>query len=169
MDLTKAVTQLHHQGEAILSMCAVLSEPQSRWKPDAEDWSVLEVMAHLLKEERLDFRRHLGVIFQQSQPVWPELDPQQWQKRKTKDPESLQELLGDFKTERETSIAWLNVLQNPDWEAAITFEWGSLSAGDLLASWLAHDILHLRQLTALLYHLTAGENQPFQVVYAGQW
>jgi len=169
MELTQAVSQLYHQGEAILSLCASLSEAQAHWKTDPENWSVLEVMAHLLKEERLDFRNHLGTIFQETQDIWPEMDPQQWVREKTKDPGPLEQILLDFKSEREISLAWLGALQSPDWEATITFEWGSLSSGDLLASWLAHDLLHLRQLVALRYHLTAMESKPFDVAYAGQW
>ena len=169
MELIQAVNQLHHQGEAILSLCAVLSETQARWKPDADSWSAFELMAHLLVEERLDFRSHLGYLFQKSQDIWPQIDPKQWEKEKAEDRGSLEQLLLDFKAERETSIAWLNALNNPDWEANISFEWGSLSAGDLLASWLAHDILHLRQLVELLYQLTARENQPFEVDYGGKW
>ena len=169
MELTQAVEQLRHQGEALLSLCAILNEDQARWQPDMDNWSVLEVMAHLLKEERLDFRRHLGTIFHNSQVIWSQIDPQQWNKEKAQSPTTLEAILLDFKSEREISLTWLNALQNPDWDATITFEWGTLSAGDLLASWLAHDLLHLRQLVNLCYLLTARKRHPFDVEYAGQW
>ena len=120
-------------------------------------------------EERLDFRSHLGYLFQKSQGLWPEINPKNWDKEKVDGQNSLEQIILDFKAERETSIAWLNALHNPDWEATASFEWGSLSAGDLLASWLAHDLLHLRQLVALLYQVTANESQPFDVDYAGKW
>ncbi|MFW5713516.1 MAG: DinB family protein, partial [Brevefilum sp.] len=64
MHLSQAVNQMHYQGKAILSLCAPVSEEQARWKPDPENWSILEVLNHLLIEERLDFRSHLGYIFQ---------------------------------------------------------------------------------------------------------
>ena len=169
MELTQIVNQLHHQGKTILSLCTPLREDQAIWKPDPENWSMLEVLNHLLIEERLDFRSHLGYIFQKSQDLWPEIDPKNWEKEKADDPHSFEQILLDFKSERETSIAWLTALQKPDWEATISFEWGSLSAGDLMASWLAHDLLHLRQLVALYYRLTARESQPFEIEYAGEW
>jgi hypothetical protein len=169
MELTQAVSQLQYQGEAIVSLCTGVSEALARCKPDPENWSILETLNHLLMEERLDFRKHIGKIFQESQDIPPEIDPKNWGNGKAEGPVSLAQLMLDFKAERETSIAWLNALREPDWEATITFEWGSLSAGDLLASWLAHDLLHLRQLVALQYHLTARESQPFEVEYAGQW
>jgi len=169
MELTQAVNQLHHQGEAILSLCATVNESQAHWKPNTEAWSILEVANHLLKEERMDFRKHLGTIFLGSQESQPEIIPETLEKDLTNVPDSMEQILLDFKSEREISIAWLNALKNPDWEAAIIFEWGALSAGDLLASWLAHDLLHLRQLVNLIYHLTSDENQPFDIAYAGEW
>ncbi len=169
MDRVQAVNRLHHQGEAILSLCAPVSEDQAHWKPDPENWSLLETLKHLLMEERLDFRSHLGYIFQKTQAIPPEIDPKHWEKAQAEDSGAFAQILLDFKAERETSIAWLNALEKPDWKATIAFEWGSLTAGDLLASWLAHDLLHLRQLVALQYRLTARESQPFAIEYAGQW
>ena len=169
MERIQAVNQLHHQGEAILSLCAPVSEVQARWKPDPENWSVLETLNHLLLEERLDFRNHLGHIFYKGQNIPTEIDSKNWEKENGKDPGSLAQCLLDFKAERKISIAWLNALHKLDWEVTISFEWGSLSAGDLLASWLAHDLLHLRQLVSLQYHLTARESQPFELEYAGAW
>jgi len=169
MQWIQAINQLHHQGEAILSICTPVTEIQAGWKPDPENWSVKEVLNHLLREERLDFRNHLKHIFFEGQDIPPEIASKKWEKEKAEEPTSLSQIILDFKAERETSIAWLNALQDPDWEATITFEWGSLSAGDLLASWLAHDLLHLRQLVVLQYHLTASESQPFEIDYAGQW
>lgn len=168
MEMIQAVNQLHHQGEAILSICAPVSEEQARWKPDPKNWSVVETLNHLLLEERLDFRNHLGHIFYKGQSIPPEIAPKN-EKDKSPEPRLLAEILLEFKAERETSIAWLNALNEPDWAATISFEWGSLSAGDLLVSWLAHDLLHLRQLVSLQYHLTAKENQPYDAEYAGQW
>jgi hypothetical protein len=39
----------------------------------------------------------------------------------------------------------------------------------MLASWLAHDLLHLRQLIELRYQLTKSNSTPFNVDYAGKW
>ncbi len=74
-----------------------------------------------------------------------------------------------FLSERERSILWLGSLKEPNWDATIDFEWGSLSAGDLLSSWLAHDLLHLRQLIELRYALTLKGSIPYRVKYAGEW
>jgi len=44
-----------------------------------------------------------------------------------------------------------------------------LSAGDLLASWLAHDFLHLRQLTGLHWEYVSLLAKPYSTDYAGMW
>jgi hypothetical protein len=169
LNLSRVVNQLHHQGEAILSLCALVSEAQARWKPDLESWSVLEVINHLIDEEALDFRRHLDHILHAPEQTWPKIDPMGWVTEYQYNQRQIKPSLLDFKTEREKSIAWLLSLPHPDWECAVTMPWGSLTAGDMMASWLAHDLLHLRQLVNLQYHLTAKERLPFSVEYAGEW
>ena len=39
-----------------------VSEAQARWKPDAETWSILEIVNPLYDEEREDFRARLDNI-----------------------------------------------------------------------------------------------------------
>lgn len=169
MEITKAAAQLRHQGQAINALAADLTEDEARQKPDQESWSALEVLNHLVDEEILDFRRHLGhILFTPDQP-WPKIDPAAWVTEKKYNKSHLSETLQSFKSEREKSIAWLLGLQDPDWEATIRLSWGKINAGDMLASWLAHDLLHLRQLIELLYHLTKNANHPYAVEYAGEW
>ena len=42
-----------------------------------------------------------------------------------------------------------------------------LRAGDLLASWLAHDLIHIRQITRLHYRWLERLAAPYQLGYAG--
>jgi hypothetical protein len=39
----------------------------------------------------------------------------------------------------------------------------------LLASWAAHDALHLRQIARRLHGLAARDAGPYGVAYAGEW
>ncbi|MBG0784585.1 MAG: DinB family protein [Anaerolineaceae bacterium] len=169
MDLQKAISQLTEQSQAILTLGAGFSLAEARWKPDPESWSVLEVLNHLVDEEVLDFRRHLDHILHTPEASWPSIDPQGWVAEKGYNQRNLEETLAQFKTERQKSLAWLGELQTPDWNSAVTMPWGSLTAGDMLASWLAHDLLHLRQLIELRYQITISRCDPYRVLYAGEW
>jgi len=169
MNLEKCISQLENQGKAILALVHDLQIEQARWKPSPEDWSILEVLNHLVDEEQLDFRRHLHHILFTPDDAWPEIDPQSWIIAKKYNLSDLIKTLENFKSERDQSISWLAELKAPNWDATIQMAWGKLSAGDMMASWLAHDLLHLRQLVDLHYHLTLTNNFPYQVEYAGKW
>jgi hypothetical protein len=67
-------------------------------------------------------------------------------------------------------LNWLAGLQNPDWERRQKHPVaGFLRAGDMLAAWVAHDVLHLRQLVELKWALTGQMVRPYAVAYAGDW
>ncbi|QRN82634.1 DinB family protein [Chloroflexota bacterium] len=169
MDISIANNQLKAQGEAILQLAEGLTLEQARWKPDEKSWSVLEVMNHLVDEEVLDFRRHLDHLLHTPDAPWPKIDPQGWVTAKRYNERQLDATLAAFTAEREASLKWLDTLQNPNWDSAAVMPWGGLSAGDMLASWLAHDLLHLRQLIELRYTLMEESCLPYSVEYAGGW
>jgi len=60
-------------------------------------------------------------------------------------------------------------LSSPDWEAVYEAPFGPIRAGDVFASWVAHDLLHMRQLVELHWVYTTHRLQPYKVDYAGQW
>lgn len=169
MDFESMQIQLRDQGQAILALGSSLSTAEARWKPSPQQWSILEVLNHLVDEEVLDFRRHLAHILETPDAPWPEIDPQGWVTGKRYNQRSLAETLENFSTERAHSQMWLDGLTNPHWEQATTLPWGDLSAGDMLASWVAHDCLHLRQPIELRYALTVARSNPYRVDYAGEW
>ena len=169
MDLQKAILQLNEQGQVILTLGAGFSLSEACRKSDPESWSVLEVLNHLVDEEVLDFRRHLDHLLHTPEAPWPNIDPQGWVTEKQYNQRDPDNTLAQFKTEREKSLAWLTDLERPTWDSAVTMPWGSLTAGDMLASWLAHDILHLRQLIELRYQITISRCEPYCVLYAGEW
>lgn len=169
MDTKQASVQLKHQEQAITSLVAGLSIEEARMKPSPESWSILEVLNHLVDEESLDFRRHLDQILNTPNQPWPKIDPEGWVSEKQYNERQLDDTVLNFKAERDKSIAWLMTLTHPNWDASVSLDWGTLTAGDMLASWLAHDLLHLRQLIELRYFLTANTCQPHRVAYAEKW
>jgi hypothetical protein len=169
MDIQNARSQLKTQGQAISALTSELTIKEARWKPNPESWSVLEVLNHLVDEEIYDFRAHLDHILHTPEKEWPKIDPEGWVTQRHYNQQILDETLLRFEAEREKSLCWLAGLPAPDWDAAVTLPWGTLSAGDMLAAWLAHDLLHIRQLVELRYQITKAANHPYQVDYAGKW
>lgn len=142
---------------------------QATWKPAPDTWSILEVINHLYDEEREDFRARLNLTLFDPQKDWPPIDPPGWVTARGYDQRELETSLNNFLVERQTSLSWLRELEAPNWENRHLLPNGSRSAGDLLASWLAHDFLHIRQLARLHWKHIGSIAAPHQTEYAGPW
>lgn len=158
------------QNLAILHALASGLDPgEARFKPAPDSWSILEVICHLYDEEREDFRAHLDLILHQRGETWPLIDPGGWVIARSYNERNLAEMLAGFAAERAQSLVWLRSLSAPDWEAQFPAPWGTLKAGDMLASWAAHDTLHMRQLVELRRSRIISAAEPYGVWYAGDW
>lgn len=56
IDLAACIAVLKQQGQSIGQLASGVSGEQARWKPNADSWSIIEVVNHLYDEEREDFR-----------------------------------------------------------------------------------------------------------------
>lgn len=140
----------------------------ARWKPAPDKWSMLEVLCHLYDEERDDFRMRLSLILKDPELKWPPINPDQKAIDEDYNSKDLAEMLEKFSGERKASIEWLKSIDNPDWDSEKSHPVaGSLKAGDLLAAWVMHDFLHLRQLANILIQHTAAAAKPYSTKYAG--
>jgi hypothetical protein len=74
-----------------------------------------------------------------------------------------------FFAERSKSLDWLKGLSNANWDVTYTSEFGTFSAGELFASWVAHDNLALRQLVELRRARIEKMIKPYSITYAGDW
>lgn len=169
MNLNTLAAQMENQARVIRSLAHGVSDEQARWKPDPESWSLLEVINHLYDEEREDFRQRLGLILKDPSLPWPAIDPRGWVTARFYNQRQLPESLANFQAERKNSLEWLGSLSDPDWDIAAKAPWGQIRAGDLMAAWAAHDMLHIRQLLELRWAYHHQAVQPYLVLYAGDW
>jgi hypothetical protein len=160
---------MSNNAETIARLVHGVTVEQGRWKPDPESWSILEVINHLYDEEREDFRTRLDFILHDRDGNPPPIDPVGWVTARRYNERDLAESLNHWLAERQQSLDWLRGLASPDWEAAYDAPFGRIAAGDMLAAWLAHDFLHMRQLVELHYAYHARQTQPYAVNYAGPW
>lgn len=169
MDIEHPATQMAENAARIRALVRGVSEQQARWRPDPTSWSILEVVNHLLDEERQDFRVRLDYTLHRPGEPWPPIDPVAWVAERRYNQEDLEASLDRFLSEREASLAWLSELAAPNWEATHETSFGPIAAGDVFAAWVAHDLLHMRQLVELHWAYTTAELEPYRVDYAGTW
>jgi len=170
MDPQEYIGALEQNAPAIAALARAMPSAAVAWRPTPNDWSVLEVINHLADEECEDFRARLDFVLHQPGGAPPQHDPGSWPTARAYNTRDLEESLVRFLNEREQSLAWLRGLASPDWSRAWAHRPGvHLAAGDLLVSWAAHDLLHLRQLVEIQFAWRATQAAPYRVDYAGPW
>jgi hypothetical protein len=169
MNLEHFIAQMTRQADTIRTLVQGVVDEQARWRPDPDAWSILEVINHLYDEEIEDFRQHLDLILHHPAQPWPSIDPQGWVTERQYNQRQIGASLDNFLRERETSLAWLRGLVSPDWAATYDAPFAQITAGDMLASWVAHDLLHTRQLVELHWAHVSFLAAPHKVDYAGPW
>jgi len=168
-DLELACRRLESNVEVFRGLLRGVSAGQALWRPAKAAWSMVEVVAHLHDEEREDFRPRLRRTLEEPGRAWDPIDPSRWAVERGYRERDMQATLEAFAKERGRSVDWLRSLQDPDWsQSCPNPRLGPLRAGDLLGSWLAHDLLHVRQITRLHHeHLTREGG--WGTEYAGAW
>lgn len=170
MEAKLYVTALEANAAAIATLAQAAPADQAHWRPSLEDWSTVEVINHLADEEREDFRTRLDVALHRPGQVAPPIDPVGWVVSRAYNERDLDESVERFLGERQETLRWLGTLAAPDWSCSCRRSSGeALRAGDLLAAWAAHDLLHLRQLVELQYRARVKDAAPYSVAYAGPW
>ncbi len=169
MHVGKLSARMDQSAKAIRALVQEISNEQARWKPDPQSWSMLEVIHHLYDEEREDFRTRLDYTLHRPGDPWPKIDPRGWVTARKYNQQDFQKVLANFLLEREQSRRWLEGLVAPNWDLGYETSFGLITAGDLMASWIAHDLLHTRQLVELQWAHTTGLLNPYRVEYAGPW
>jgi hypothetical protein len=168
--LEVALARLSANVETIAALARGISDDQVRWRPAPDAWSVLEVLCHLLDEEREDFRTRLRLTLEHPETDWPPIDPTGWilaRGYNQREPRlTLDALLG----ERRASVEWLRSLANANWASAHQHpNIGTMTAAEVLGAWVVHDHLHIRQLNELHWQYVSRRLTALSLDYAGGW
>jgi hypothetical protein len=164
------VRMLSGNADALRSLVQTISDEQAQWQPNPETWSMKQVMEHVYNEERIDFRKILKRMLNDPPQLSGEFRHEEYVSV-----EGCRQALEGFLMEREASIKWLMALHSPDWDVVSQWPFGPegvetvFSAGDVLLSWVEHDILHLRQMIELLHAWNEKQASPYSLMYAGGW
>jgi hypothetical protein len=161
--------ELQHSTEMIRALLSGLTQEEAHLKPDADTWSILEVVCHLYDEEREDFREHLDFILHRQNEEWQVIDIEGWVTQRKYNEQNFSGMQEKFLAERQKSFAWLKGITNSDWDTTYTSQYGSMTAGEMFSSWIAHDNLHIRQLVELRRKRIENITKPYPIEYAGDW
>ena len=169
MEFDTLYQELRNSTEMINTLLLGISQEEAQHRPTPEAWSILEVACHLYDIECEDFREHLDFILHRQGEEYHVIDPQAWVKDRNYNEQDFQEMRDKFFAERRKSLQWLKGLADSDWDITYTSKYGSMTAGEMFCSWVAHDNLHIRQLVELRRARIEKITRPYPIVYAGEW
>jgi hypothetical protein len=170
VDFEALYEELARGPEIFRALLLGVTQAEAQSRPAPEAWSILEVVCHLYDEEINDFRPRLDVILHRPNDAFAPNNPQEWITERKYNERDLAEMFELFAAERTRSLNWLRGLSDANWEAAYDTPWGRhMTAGDMFASWVAHDNLHTRQLVELRRARIERMTAPYILEYAGDW
>lgn len=169
MTENEIITRLSHNGLVFKDLLDDVSAGQILYKPEDDQWCLLEVVCHLADEEVHDFRARCLSTIEDPSIQWPAIGPQGWVKLNKYMDQDFKYKVKTFLSERKKSVVLLRKIENPRWSN--TYEHpriGSVTARMMLHNWLMHDYLHIRQIHRLkteYFRTVSAEN----LAYAGNW
>ena len=170
MDLKNLVISLRNFSQLLTAQVAGVSAADARWKPPSMDWSILEIVCHLVDEEQDDFPLRLRMTLENEGGIRPSINPELTAVDRKYNEQDLNQKVNEFCHLRAASLDWLEGLRTPDWQASYAHpHLGTLQAGDIFAAWAAHDQLHVRQIAKRKYEMIRRDAGNFSVDYAGGW
>ena len=151
-ELTPALEILQRTPAALRALLQGLSEPWLINNEGVETWSPFDVIGHLIHGEETDWIPRLKIILAhgEAQPFDPFDRIAFLEKSKGK---TLTELLDAFAALRANNLQALLALhlQPADFERTGTHPaFGRVTLGQLLATWVVHDLGHIRQVARVL-------------------
>jgi hypothetical protein len=164
--LTEARAQLAHLPRALITLTAGLDDAAWRARPAPERWAPVEIICHLRDEEQDDFGARVRAVLEGRREFAP-IDPEGWVEQRRYRDQDPRRALAEFEVRRAASLELLARAAPERLRESGASGTVRLSGLDLLAAWVAHDYLHLRQLAGTLARLWATRWAPLRADYAG--
>jgi hypothetical protein len=148
MDLNEVIAILSRTPATLDALLRGLPEAWTLANEGPGTWNAHEVMGHLIHGEKTDWMTRLEIILQHgpSRPFDP-FDREAQQRQAASPP--LSELLDEFRELRQVNLMRLRTLDLGPEQLELQGThpaFGLVTAGQLLATWTAHDLTHLVQI-----------------------
>lgn len=149
--LEQAVEILARTPASVKSLLGNLSVD---WTKDdsSEDWSPFDVVGHFIHGEETDWIPRAEIILAQSEN--PEFEPfdrfAQFEKSKGKTLDELLEIFADLRKKNLEKLRQMRLTPEHLKLRGIHPELGEVNLEQLLATWVVHDLTHIRQIAVVL-------------------
>jgi DinB superfamily len=147
-----AIPVLRRTPAVLRAMLWDLPEPWVRGTEGPDTWSPFDIVGHLIHGERTDWIDRLEIILAHG-PQIPFTPFDRFAQFEASRGKSLHQLLDTFSDLRAANLARLEShhLSGKDFQRPGTHpELGAVTLGELLATWVAHDLSHIAQIARVM-------------------
>jgi hypothetical protein len=151
-DLEQTIALLSRTPSALDALLRGLPETLTHTREGEDTWTVLEVVGHLIHGDRTDWMQRVKIIMESGEAnAFPPFD--RLGQKRVIEGKSLANLLDEFARGRAENLAALRAmnLQSEDLDRRGTHPaFGVVTLSELLATWAAHDMTHLHQISRIM-------------------
>lgn len=151
-DLERSIEVLAATPTSVRALLGELSEDWIASNGDHENWQPFDIIGHYIYAEEADWIPRAKVILAQADDrTFPPFDRvAQFERSKGR---SLAELLDEFERVRSENIQTLRSWELVDEELELKGvhpEFGEVTLRELIATWVVHDLTHIRQIVTVM-------------------
>jgi hypothetical protein len=162
--LDRTIALLTRTPAALDALLRGLPDPWIRANEGENTWSAFDVVGHLIHCERTDWMPRARIILEFGETL--PFDPfDRWGHVQAVEGKSVGELLDDLARERAANLDELRGWNLTDGDLAKRGRHpalGTITLGELLAAWAAHDLNHLHQVARVMAFQYREEVGPFR-------
>lgn len=133
---------------ALRQQVAGLSDEQLRYRPAAGEWSIVEIIGHLIDVEALYVRR-IGQMISAENPILERIDQEALVEQRDYQSKQAAQLLATFAEQRAAALDEVRYIRPANLaRTGVHYLRGQVTIAELLGVWSDHDQNHLRQVAA---------------------
>ena len=162
-DLAHGIAVLERTPATLTALLSGLPDAWTRNNEGPDTWSPFDIVGHMIDGETTDWMARLHVIVDQGANRKFEPFDRFRHKERNKN-RTLAELLAEFRELREKNLRDLRALKLTPAHLKLTGEhpsFGTVTAEQLLATWVVHDINHLAQISRVMAKQYRGAVGPW--------
>lgn len=162
-NLQHTVSLLTRTPAALNALLRDLPETLTLQNEGENSWNAFDIVGHLIHAERTDWMPRVQMVLQHGETRAFEPFDRLGQVRESQG-KSLGQLLDEFARLRSENLAALNALNLQQRDLALRGRHPSLGAvtlSELLATWVAHDLTHLHQISRVMAYQYREAVGPF--------
>jgi hypothetical protein len=163
-NLDHGIEVLERTPHVLRSLLDGLPDHWTRRNEGGNTWSPYDVVGHLIHGERTDWMTRLRIILEDGpNKTFAKFD--RFAQFRESEGKSLEQLLAEFADARRDNLAALRALALSESDldrTGIHPVFGEVTARQLLATWVAHDLDHVVQISRVMAYQLATDVGPWQ-------